>query len=269
MTIEAPKLINTYKVGDLTKGKLGEFFKNAYDSPCGSVITHKQLGRFFVQSEQSIEGMLSQTLTTLCGIAIKTEGNKVFARVDPLCETITNEDYVYSNEINSSEINYILAVLNNAEGFLAWLPKTEWLNGVINFSLTYELDSSFSASSIESMINNFLPEYSEEFETATKEEKRSITHIINYMLDDTMALFKGLGKFNREKELPLDAYTIEEGFDEDIFSKFELLIKDFICKFSPVIKDINEDGSYKTILQVYQDEKDHEGFYQIYPVSPK
>ena len=37
---------------------------------------------------------------------------------------------------------------------------------------------------------------------------------------------------------------------------------------SPVIKEINEDGSYKTILQVYQEEKDQEGFYQIYPVSP-
>ena len=231
MTIESPKLINAYKVGDLTKGKLGEFFKNAYDSPCGSVITHKQLGRFFVQSEQTHDIILTQTLTTLCGVALKFEGDKVLARVDPLCESTLNDYYTFDNEITPQQINYILAILNNQENFFSWLPKSEWLSNIINISVAYELDHSFSVSSIESMISNFLPEYLEEFEAATKEEKRGITHIINYMLDDTMVLFKGLAKFNREKELPLDAYTIEEGFDEEIFSKFEFLIKDFICKF--------------------------------------
>ena len=115
MTIKPLELIKPYKVGDLTKGKLGEFFKTAYDAPCGAVITHKQLGKFFVQSEQTIEIQLNETLTTLCGVALKFKEGKVFARIDTLCDKTPNTNYEYHYEIENKEINYILAILNNPD----------------------------------------------------------------------------------------------------------------------------------------------------------
>jgi len=263
--------LETYKAGDLTKGKLGDFFKSANNCVFGTNLTHKQFGNFRVLSESKVLDNLNDLMLNLCGAYFKIEDKKVSVRLDLLCnqDETTNTDIQCASVIDeTSTIHYLMSILNAPNGFYDWMPVDRWAGEVIGSTLEYREPVTFLSTSIHNMENNIkhaCPEFLDQYQDATDEQKSGIIHIINWLMMDSMIAINKVIDLESSITNDLNGSNLVEGFDQDIFGEFYSIIIDVFVMNNPFISKVNEDMSFRTIFQDYQDDKDSEGFIQVWP----